>query len=51
MAKRAGAVSFGVCTGLTARDGWSALAPERQPDVLVDVVGDLIDVIAGLNAD
>ena len=51
MARRAGAVSFGVCSGLTTREAWSAHAPERQPDVLVAVVGDLLDVISGLNED
>jgi HAD superfamily hydrolase (TIGR01450 family) len=51
MARRAGAVSFGVSTGIAPREVWTALAQDRAPDVLLDVVGDLLDVIDGLNVD
>lgn len=42
MAKKAGATSFGVATGVTDRKTWTALAPDAQPDHILDAVGDLL---------
>jgi ribonucleotide monophosphatase NagD (HAD superfamily) len=43
MAVAGGAIGIGVTSGTTSREQWSAQAPERQPELVIDTVGELLE--------
>ncbi len=42
MARRAGAIGFGVTTGLTPADAWATQPEARRPHLVLNTVGDLL---------
>jgi HAD superfamily hydrolase (TIGR01450 family) len=50
MAKHAGAMSIAVCTDAVDRDDWASVPPALVPDMLLDRVGELEDMLDRLCA-
>ena len=42
MARKGGAIGFGVATGIYKQDDWLAQPPANRPDCLLNCVGDLL---------
>ena len=44
MARAGGAIGIAVTSGSTSREQWAAQPPERQPDVVIENVHELLEL-------